>query len=144
MNNLIFTAPDGALPETNSPAYDLLLILSDGNKHARDYLCNELGGGFRANLQQLMSGYYQHWLIHSEQSEYEGKKQAYYWLDERHFSYDWEQDKDARTIARKQYKDRSYYGSKNAVKRLKQAEQEKAEADKEYEQRIESKKPTED
>jgi hypothetical protein len=144
MNNLIFTAPDGALPETNSPAYDLLLILSDGNKHARDYLCNELGGGFRANLQQLMSGYYQHWLIHSEQGEYEGKKQAYYWLDERHFSYDWEQDKDARTIARKQYKDRSYYGSKNAVKRLKQAEQEKAEADKEYEQRIESKKPTED
>ena len=144
MNNLIFTAPDGALPETNSPAYDLLLILSDGNKHPRDYLCNELGGGFRANLQQLMSGYYQHWLIHSEQGEYEGKKQAYYWLDERHFSYDWEQDKDARTIARKQYKDRSYYGSKNAVKRLKQAEQEKAEADKEYEQRIESKKPTED
>jgi hypothetical protein len=144
MNNLIFTAPDGALPETNSPAYDLLLILSDGNKHARDYLCNELGGGFRANLQQLMSGYYQHWLIHSEQGEYEGKKQAYYWLDERHFSYDWEQDKDARTIARKQYKDRSYYGSRNAVKRLKQAEKEKAEADKEYEQRIESKKPTED
>jgi hypothetical protein len=142
MNNLIFTAPDGALPETNSPAYDLLLILSDGNKHARDYLCNELGGGFRANLQQLMSEYYQHWLIHSEQGEYEGKKQAYYWLDDRHFSYDWEQDKDARTIARKQYKDRSYYGSKNAVKRLKQAEQEKAEADKEYEQRIESKKPT--
>jgi hypothetical protein len=40
MDNLIFTAPDGALPETNSPAYDLLLILSDGNKHARDYLCN--------------------------------------------------------------------------------------------------------
>jgi hypothetical protein len=144
MDNLIFTAPDGALPETNSPAYDLLLILSDGNKHARDYLCNELGGGFRANLQQLMSGYYQHWLIHSEQGEYEGKKQAYYWLDERHFSYDWEQDKDARTIARKQYKDRSYYGSRNAVKRLKQAEKEKAEADKEYEQRIESKKPTED
>jgi hypothetical protein len=144
MNNLIFTAPDGALPETNSPAYDLLLILSDGNKHARDYLCNELGGGFRANLQQLMSGYYQHWLIHSEQGEYEGKKQAYYWLDERHFSYDWEQDKDARTIARKQYKDRSYYGSRNAVKRLKQAEKEKAEADKEYEKRIESKKPTED
>jgi hypothetical protein len=144
MNNLIFTAPDGALPETNSPAYDLLLILSDGNKHARDYLCNELGGGFRANLQQLMSGYYQHWLIHSEQGEYEGKKQAYYWLDERHFSYNWEQDKDARTIARKQYKDRSYYGSRNAVKRLKQAEKEKAEADKEYEKRIESKKPTED
>jgi len=142
MNNLIFTAPDGALPETNSPAYELLLILSDGTKHARDHLCNELGGGFRANLQQLMSGYYQHWLIQSEQSEYKGKKQAYYWLDERHFSYDWEQDKDARTIARKQYKDRSYYGSRNAVKRLKQAEQEKAEADKEYEQRIESKKPT--
>jgi hypothetical protein len=142
MNSLIFTAPDGTLPKTNSPADDLLLILSDGKKHARDYLCNQLGGGFRANLQQLMSGYYQYWLIHSEQSEYEGKKQAHYWLDERHFYYDWEQDRDARAIARKQYKDRSYYGSKNAVKRLKQAEQEKAEADKEYEQRIESKKPT--
>tara|TARA_R110002094_G_scaffold54980_1_gene66080 strand:- start:93 stop:527 length:435 start_codon:yes stop_codon:yes gene_type:complete len=143
MDNLLFTAPDGSLPEQNSPAYELLIILADGNKYARDHLCNELGGGFRAYLQQLTGGYYQHWLIHSEQGEYDGKKQAFYWLDERHFSCDWEQDKDARTIARKQYKDRSYYGSKNAVQRLKEAEREKADADKEYQQRIESKKPTE-
>lgn len=144
MDNLLFTAPDGALPETSSPAYLLLQIFADTNKHTRDHLCNELGGAFRAYLQQLTGGYYQHWLIHSEQTDYEGKKQSRYWLDERHFSCDWEQDKDARTIARKQYKDRSYYGSKNAVKRLEQAKQEKAEADKEYNQRIESKKPTKD
>jgi hypothetical protein len=143
MDNLLFTAPDGALPEQNSPAYELLIILADGNKHARDNLCNELGGGFRSYLQQLTGGYYQHWLIHSEQGECEDRKQAFYWLDESHLSCDWELDKDARTIARKQYKDRSYYGSKNAAKRLQIAEQEKAEADKEYQQRIESKKPTE-
>ena len=84
MDNLLLTAPDGALPEINNPAYELLLILSNGNKHARDQLCNELGGGFRAYLQQLMGGNYQHWLIHTEQGEYDGKKQAFYWLDERH------------------------------------------------------------
>ena len=144
MENLLFTATDGALPEITSPAYELLSILDDGNKHARDRLCTELGGGFRAYLQQLTGEYYQHWLIHTEQGEYNGKKQTFYWLDDRHFSCDWEQDKDARTIARKQYKDRSYYGTKSAVKRLEQAKQEKAEADKEYQQRIASKKPTQD
>jgi hypothetical protein len=105
-------------------------------------LCNELGGGFRYYLQQLTGEYHQYWLINSEPIESKGKNQSRYWLDERHFSGDWEKDKDARTIAKKQYKDRSYYGSKNAVKRLKQAKKEKAEADKEYQQRIESKKPT--
>jgi hypothetical protein len=143
MDNLLFSAPDGALPEQNSPAYELLIILGDGNKHARDHLCGELGGGFRAYLQQLTGGYYQHWFIHSEQGEFNNKKQAFYWLDESHLSCDWELDKDARIIARKQYKDRSYYGSKSAVMRLKKAEQEKVEADKEYQNRIENKKPTE-
>ena len=64
MENLLFTAADGALPEITSPAYELLSILDDGNKHARDRLCTELGGGFRAYLQQLTGEYYQHWLIH--------------------------------------------------------------------------------
>ena len=141
MSNLSFTAPAGALPETASPAYELLLILADGNQHARDELCTELGGGVRAYLQQLTGEYYQHWLIHTEQGEFQGRKQTYYKLDKRHFSCDWEQDKDARTIARKQYKDRSYHGTKNAVKRLEQAKQEKAEADEEYKQRIKGKKP---
>ena len=140
----MFTSSDGGLPEVNSPAYEFLMILSDGSKHFRDYLCNELGGGFRSYLQQLTGGYYQHWLIYTEQGEYNNKKQAFYWLDERHFSCDWELYKDARTIARKQYKDRSYYGSKNAVQRLKEAEREKADADKEYRLRIESKNPTKD
>lgn len=140
----MFTSSDGGLPEVNSPAYEFFIILSDGSKHFRYYLCNELGGGFRSYLQQLTGGYYQHWLIYTEQGEYNNKKQAFYWLDERHFSCDWELYKDARTIARKQYKDRSYYGSKNAVQRLKEAEREKADADKEYRLRIESKNPTKD
>jgi hypothetical protein len=144
MDKLMFTSPEGAIPEINSPAYEILMILSGGSKHSRDHLCSLLGGGFRAYLQQLTGGYYQHWLIYSEQGEYDGKKQAFYCLDERHFSCDWELDKDARTIARKQYKDRSYYGSKNAVQRLKEAEREKADADKEYRLRIEIKKPTKD
>ncbi|MFT6988016.1 MAG: hypothetical protein ACJAT7_003882, partial [Psychromonas sp.] len=85
------------------------------------------------------------WLIHSEQGEYNGKKQALYWLDERHFFCDWEQKKDARATAtaREQYKDRSYSGSKSVVMRLQIVEQEKAEPDKADKQRIESKKPTE-
>lgn len=136
MNNLLFTAPEAALPNTGSPVYELLLILSDGNKHARDHLCNLLGGGFRGYLQKLTGECYQYWFIHSEQSEYNGKRQALYWLDESHFSCDLQQDKDARTIAKKQYKDRSYYGSKSAVKRLQQAEQDKVDADTEYQQRI--------
>jgi hypothetical protein len=144
MDNLLFTAPDCAIPEVNSTAYLLLKSLYENGKSPRDDLCNELGGGFRAYIQQLMGEYYQHWLIHSEQGEFNGKKQAFYWLDETHFSCDWELDKDARTIARKQYKDRSYYGSKNAVQRLKEAEREKADADIEYLLRIESKKPTKD
>jgi hypothetical protein len=122
MNKLMFTAPYGAIPKVNSPVYEFLMILSGGAKHSRDHLCNKLGGGFRSYLQQLSGGYYQHWLIHTEQCEYKNKKQAFYWLDERHFSCDRELDKDARTIAKKQYKDRSYYGSKNVVKRLKEAE----------------------
>jgi hypothetical protein len=145
MDNLLFTAPDGAIPEVNSPAYLLPKSLYDNGKSLRDYLCNELGGGFRDYFQQLMGEYYQHWLIHSEQGEYNGKKQALYWFDERHFFCDWEQKKDARATAtaRKHYKDRSYSGSKSVVMRLQIAEQEKAEPDKADKQRIESKKPTE-
>ena len=67
MDSLLFTAPNGTLPELSSPDYEFLSILSDRNKHARDHLCNELGGGFRAYLQQLTGEYYQHWLIHTEQ-----------------------------------------------------------------------------
>jgi hypothetical protein len=119
MDNLLFTAPGGPIPEVNSPAYLLLKSLYENGKSPRDYLCHELGDGFRSYLQELIGGYYQHWLIHSEQDEHNGKKQALYWLEERHFSCDWEQ-----------YKDSSYYGSKSAVKRLQIAEQEKAEADK--------------
>lgn len=144
MDKLMFTAPDGALPKMNRPVYEFLMILSGGAKHSRDHLCNELGGGFRSYLQQLSGEYYQHWLIHTEQGEYKNKKQAFYWLDERHFSHDWELDKDVRTIARKQYKDRSHYGSKNAIKRLKEAEREKEDDDEEYRLRIEIKKPTKD
>jgi hypothetical protein len=142
MNNLLFTAPDGALPEATSPAYKLLYILAENGKTPRDVLCEKLGGGLRSYLQQLTGEYYQHWLIHKEKGVFNGRKQSLYWIDKRHFSCDWEQDKDARTIARKRYKDRSYYGSKNAVKRLELAAKEKGEADKEYLQRIESKKPT--
>lgn len=143
MDNLLCIAPDGAIPEITSPVYKLLLILSDGQKHPRDHLCNELGGGLRVYLQRLVKDY-QYWLIHSEQGQFNSKKQAFYQLDERHFFRNRGVDLDARTIAKKQYKDRSYYGSKNAVKRLEQARQEKIEADKEYTQRIESKKPTKD
>lgn len=144
MNIILSTAPDGAIPEQHSPAYRLLCLLAESVIKPRDELCNELGGGFRAYLQQLTGGYYQHWLIHSEQREYNGQLQSHYWLDERHYSGDWEADKDARTIARKRYNDRSYYGSKGAAKRLEQAKKEKAEADREYNQRIESKKPSKD
>jgi len=143
MDNLLLAAPDNALPDINSRAYELLSTISDGEKHIRVQLCNEFGGGFRSYLQQLMGEYNKHWLIHSEPTESNGKEQSKYWLYERHFSLDWEKDKGAQTIAKKKYKVRLYYSSRNAVKRLKQVKQEKAEADKKYQHRIESKKPTE-
>ena len=46
MGSLLFTAPNGTLPELSSPDYEFLSILSDRNKHARDHLCNQPGGGF--------------------------------------------------------------------------------------------------
>ena len=46
MDSLLFTAPNGTLPELSSPDYEFLSILSDRNKHARDHLCNQPGGGF--------------------------------------------------------------------------------------------------
>ncbi|MCL1067238.1 hypothetical protein L2735_10505 [Shewanella olleyana] len=142
MNKILHTAPNGALPEATSPAYKLLQILAENGKTPRDELCEKLGGGLRSYLQQLTGECYQHWLIRNEKGVFNGRKQSLYWIDRRHFSCDWEQDKDARTIARKRYKDRSYYGCKNAFERLQKAEKEKDEADKEYRKRIESKKPT--
>jgi hypothetical protein len=38
MDDLLFIAPDSALPEINSPAYQLLLILSDG-KNTLEITC---------------------------------------------------------------------------------------------------------
>jgi hypothetical protein len=137
MERLIFSAPEGAIPDISSVAYHLLTILVDGKEHPRDELCQELGGGFRAYLQQLGGEYYQHWLINSETKEYKGRKQAHYQLDERHFICCWEQDKDARTIARKRYKDRSLKQAKDGLKRYEQASAEKREADQDYIERFE-------
>ena len=142
MEDLFFTAPKGAIPDIYCPAYHLLCLLVEPEGTPRDKICSELGGGFRSYLQQLTGEYYQHWLIHSEIREFEGRNQAFYLLDTRHSSCDWEADKEARTIARKQYKDRSYKTSENAVKRLERARIEKAEADREYQEMLETKKPS--
>jgi len=142
MEKIIFTAPEGAMPEVNSNAYLLLKVFSDKQSHPRDELCKLLGGGIRSDLQKLMNNDYRYWLIHTEMDYFKGRKQAFYRLDERHYSCDWEADKDARTIARKQYKDRSYNGCKNAVENFQQKKEEKEDADKAYKERIESKKPT--
>lgn len=140
MDKLLFTAPDGAVPEQGSSAYYLLASLETAGKY-RDELCGELGGGFRADLQKLTGDCYLNWLIHSEIREFKGRRQAFYWLDERHLTCDWGSDKDARAIARKRYKDRSYYGRKSAAKGIRKAWKEKVEADREYQQRTESNKP---
>lgn len=132
MERLIFTAPERSIPDISSEAYRLLIILADGAEHPRDELCRELSGGFRASLQQLMGEYYDHWLIESEIKEFVGLKQAHYQLNERHLSCDCEQDKDARTIARKRYKDRSHQQAKGGLKRYKKAAAEKEKADREF------------
>lgn len=134
MERLIFSAPEGAIPDTTSEAYRLLAILADGEEHPRDELGIQLGAGFRSYLQQLMGEYYQFWLIHAETKKYKGKKQAYYQLDERHFSCDWEQDKVARTIARKRYKERSLKQAESGLRRYQKAIEEKAEADSDFNQ----------
>lgn len=136
MERLIFIAPEGSIPDVSSEAYLLLATFADGHEHPRDAIGHNLGGGFRAYLQQLMGEYYQYWLIHSETKEYNGRKQAHYQLDERHFSCDWEADKDARTVARKRYKERSFKQAASGLKRYQQATAEKYEADQEYQERF--------
>lgn len=138
MNRLIFAVPNDAIPVNGSSAFELLKILSDGKKHPRDSLCQSLGGGFRGYLQQLTGSKYQYWLIHCSKGTFNERRQAFYWLDSRHFLSDWEIDKDARVIARKKYKDRSYGNSEKAVSRLENARAEKEEADLEFQMRISS------
>lgn len=129
------------MPEFGSSAYYLLSSLLQTSGKYRDELCTELGGGFRSPLQLLTGSKLGYWLIHSEQREHEGRKQSFYWVDERHLSCDWAADNEARIIARKRYRDRSYCAMKNSVKGIKRAWKEKLDADRKYQQLTESKKP---
>ncbi|MCG7650992.1 hypothetical protein [Alteromonas sp. MmMcT2-5] len=140
MENVIFTSSQRDLPPLDSSAYRLLQILADGRKYPRDYLCSQIGGGFRAYLQQLKGDKFNFWLIHTEIGVHAGRKQNFYWLDERHFSQDWELDKNARIISKKEYKDRSFSVAKLALRRVEKAREEKAKADEEYFKTILSRK----
>lgn len=133
MEKLILAAPENALPEQGTPAYDLLALLVTEGQH-RDDLCNKLGGGARAYIHQLTGNKYLNWLIHSERRIYKGRNQSFYWLDDRHLSCDWEADRIARAEARKRDKNRTYYGRRRAASGLGKAWSEKIDADREYQE----------
>lgn len=144
MKDIFFTAPSHCIPKSNSKAYLLLKLLSGRKEWARDELCGLVGGDFRAYLQQLTGVMFGHWNIETVLKEYQGKRQAFYSLDERHFSGDWQQDKQARTIARKRYAERaeriSRAGSRNLESKVKELKAALAE----YDELIAKKKPTQD
>ncbi|MDA8621368.1 hypothetical protein N9L48_01870 [Psychrosphaera sp.] len=141
MDKLLITAPQNTIPPSDSKPYKLLKLFSMGKHLARDELNKIIGGEVRIYLQDLWGDKYGYWLIHKEMKEFKGKKQAHYSLDERHFSGDWELDKDARAIARRRYADRSLNDSKSGLKRIELAIIEKEKADELFRQRFEGKEP---
>lgn len=144
MKDIFFTAPSNCIPKPNSKAFVLLKILAGRKEWARDELCDLIGGDFRAYLQQLTGKKYGHWLIQMTMKEFKDKRQAFYALDERHFSGNWELDMEARAIARKRYSERAYKisraGRRNEAQKLKELQA----ALKEFAQKVEKKKPTQD
>lgn len=136
MELITLTAPAAAMPEATEPAYRLLSLLADMEAHPRDELCQQLGGGVRAYLQQLQGERFAHWLVHAERGFYGGMNQSFYRLDERHCSGDANDDADARIIARRKYAWRSYRQAENGMVRLEEAAANRLDAEREYRQRF--------
>jgi len=82
------------IPATNTQAYTLLSILSDGENHTKQNIMCVLGDDPRSPLQALRGEKYGFWLIHNT-----GIKKGQYQLDQRHLTGDINDDHEARLEA---------------------------------------------
>jgi hypothetical protein len=131
MDRLFLSAPIQCIPSNNTAAFRFLSLLADGEPHAKEEVLMVLGDDPRSARQALTSETYGFWLIHNI-----GEKKAAYQLDARHLSGDMEKDRDARTIALKQLKDRSKKQCERERKRYPRAVKEHTEALVIYQQRF--------
>ena len=144
MKNLLLSSPVDSIPPHGKQAYKLLSLFSTGRSFYRDELYDLIGGDVRAALGELSGKKYNYWLIDSHKGTYRDKLQKCYWLNERHLMGCWSSDKDARAIARKKNRDRSYHLCTKAVGRIGIVEKEMLEANLEYESRILKGQPKDD
>jgi len=131
MDKILLTTPIEFIPPTNTIAYKFLTLLADGKPHTKAEIIEALDDDPRSARQALTSETYGYWLIHNL-----GDKKGIYQLDERHLSGDPELDRDARTIALKQLKDRSKKQCERERKRYSRAIKEQVEAYTMYQQRF--------
>lgn len=102
MDKILETAPNKFIPPSNTKAFLMLELLSDGLAHDMEELLSILGCDPRSARQALTGKQYGYWLIHND-----GRRKGKYRLDKRHLSRDLEQDNEARIIAFKALKERS-------------------------------------
>jgi hypothetical protein len=126
------TAPNEAIPKSNTKAYHLLLWLIDGKEHDRNKLILDplLGESLRSALQDLRGDKLSHWLIYSSVCDRTGARTIQ--LDPRHLTGSIEQDAEARRERRKQFKEVSAKQAKQGRIRESRAVREMSDAQAEY------------
>jgi hypothetical protein len=132
MDKILATAPLYFIPQENTNAYRFLFLISDGKPHAKSEILFSLGDDPRSARQALTCEAGGNWLIHNI-----GDGKAVYQLDERHLSGDRDLDMEARVVAQRQLKDRSYIQCQNEINRLAKAKNEQLEAATNYAIRFE-------
>jgi hypothetical protein len=93
MDNLLLTAPSAAIPNQNTKAYKLLMLLANGRLCAGKAL-DIFRGTERALLNNLKGKKHRYWRIITIK---EGNRNVAYILDYRHLSGSWFLDQEART-----------------------------------------------
>ncbi|EHH2534336.1 hypothetical protein J7X40_003824 [Vibrio parahaemolyticus] len=112
--DLLFTAPDTAIPNIGTKAYDFLVELSSGEPIAKRDLLLKFGEAMRSPLQMLENDRYQFWCIQRVDVQGEPCLQ----LDERHLSGVWELDAIARCERKLKLRGESYKQARNETERL--------------------------
>lgn len=118
--DLLFTAPDEAIPKAETKAHKFLSMLSSGKPVAKQSLLIEFGEPMRSPLQRLEREAFCFWNIKRVSIDDE----AYLQLDARHLSRDWELDKLARLERRRELAGESYTQAVKEADRKEQAQQE--------------------
>jgi hypothetical protein len=137
MDKLLFSAPDEAIPNQNTKAYKLLMLLAKG-KLCADKALDIFRGTERALLNNLKGKKHRYWRIITIK---EGNKNIGYLLDYRHLSGSWYLDQEARTEQAASHTGKSKHKAVQGAVRLPLAQTDHRCALKAL---SESKKPTED